>query len=696
MATPTDGVRSDSAATPAKRVTTTADEIWADPPDIILTNYVMLELVLSRVDERPLVEAARGLRFLVLDELHTYRGRQGADVALLARRVRDACQAQHLQVVGTSATMSTGGAWADQQSEVARVATQLFGQPVTAENVIGETLRRGTPELDLTDAAAAARLRDRVASGTEPATSFEDFVADPLSSWIESAFGVVAEAGSGRLTRVRPRTIGGPDGAAAELAVATELDPVACEKAVEAQLLAGGTVRQPDTGFPVFAFRLHQFISRGDTVYASLEEPAVRYITASPQEFVPGDRTKVLRPLAFCRECGQDYYPGTVADRSGEEFDPRPINERPAGTPPSYLAIGVEWPETEGPELFERLPEDWVEEKAGGTRIKSDRRKRLPKAITVLPDGKVNEGGTRAWLVPAPLRFCLSCGVAYGARQSSDASKLATLGSGGRSSATTILSLAAVRHLRADADVPADARKLLAFSDNRQDASLQAGHFNDFIEVGLLRSALWQAVSAAGEAGLTHDELTQRVFDALNLPKRFYSVNPELRGVAAVETDRALRDVLGYRLYLDLRRGWRITSPNLEQTGLLHIDYLALDDAAADADLWAVYHPVLATAPVEVRTDLARTLLDFLRRGLAIKVDYLHAERLDQIGQNSRQRLVSPWAIEEGERPEYAAIAYPAHRVRQTSVEPSTSLRVGVSANTSGAGFAKMMSLPSR
>ena len=60
--------------------------IIANPPDILLTNYVMLELVLTRPRDRGLIEAARGLWFLVLDELHTYRGRQGADVALLVRQ----------------------------------------------------------------------------------------------------------------------------------------------------------------------------------------------------------------------------------------------------------------------------------------------------------------------------------------------------------------------------------------------------------------------------------------------------------------------------------------------------------------------------------------------------------------------------------------------------------------------------------
>jgi hypothetical protein len=48
--------------------------------------------------------------------------------------------------------------------------------------------------------------------------------------------------------------------------------------------------------------------SRGDTVYASLENEATRYLTVQPQKFVPGDRAKLLAPLAFCRECGQEYY----------------------------------------------------------------------------------------------------------------------------------------------------------------------------------------------------------------------------------------------------------------------------------------------------------------------------------------------------------------------------------------------------
>ncbi|MGH9302323.1 MAG: DEAD/DEAH box helicase, partial [Acidimicrobiales bacterium] len=175
-------------------------EIVANPPDILLTNYVMLELILTRLDEQALVKAASNLRFLVFDELHTYRGRQGADVALLARRARLACGGPRLQMVGTSATMASGGSAEAQRAEVARVATLMFGAPVGPEQVINETLRRATTPVDHTDSASIAVLAERVANADwHPPTDPVAFVADPLSGWVESAFGVSEEPGTGRL-----------------------------------------------------------------------------------------------------------------------------------------------------------------------------------------------------------------------------------------------------------------------------------------------------------------------------------------------------------------------------------------------------------------------------------------------------------------------------------------------------------------
>lgn len=643
-------------------------EIIQQPPDILLTNYVMLELLLTRPRERPLIASARGLRFLVLDELHTYRGRQGADVAMLVRRAREAFAADRLQCVGTSATLAgSGGTWEQQRADVATVASKLFGAEVRPVNVIGETLERTTPDRAFDDPQFVEALRARAADPeTRPPTGFAEFVSDPLSSWIESTFGVVQDPLADRLKRAVPRSVRGDDGAAQDLAALTGVDAARCAEAIEAHLLASyGSERDPTTGFPVFAFRLHQFISRGDKVYASLEPESERYITLQGQQFVPGDRGRVLLPLVFCRECGQEYYSVRRqydAEEAKWSYLPRDIGDR-AGTDTSepgflYLNSTSPWPD-DGLEFFERLPGDWIESHRGAPRVRKDRRKYIPNAQHVGLDAVEDPGGGLRHFIRAPFRFCLACGVTYGIRQTSDFGKLASLATEGRSSATTVLSLAAILHLRADSSLEERARKLLSFTDNRQDASLQAGHFNDFVEIGLLRSALFRAAQAAGPDGLRHDELAQRVFDALNLPKELFARDPEVKFQALEETRRALRHVLQYRLYRDLKRGWRVTSPNLEQCGLLEIGYGSLDELCQAQEEWATLHPTLADATPETRAAIARTLLDLMRRELAIKVDSLGREFQERLQQNSQQRLRDPWAIDDGEQFEYATILYP-------------------------------------
>ena len=644
-------------------------EVIKNPPDILLTNYVMLELLLTRPYEQQLIAAAQGLRFLVLDELHTYRGRQGADVAMLVRRTRETLNARELQCIGTSATLASAGSFEQQRADVSHVAAVLFGAPVQPDHVIGETLERATPDHRIDEPAFVSALRNRIQDETlHPAADFRGFVDDPVSTWVETTFGITRDAESGRLIRVQPRSIRGDQGAARVLSDLTGVPDSRCAAAIEEQLLASyGAEPNPANGFPVFAFRLHQFISRGDTVYATIEPEADRYITLQGQQFVPGDRTRVLLPLVFCRECGQEYYcvrAEQASDSAGKQYAQRQLNDRTASdtSESGFLFVNTTdpWPDG-GVALQERLPEDWLEEFKGSLRVRRDRREWLPRRVLVQPDG-TEGGGIACEFVPAPFRFCLRCGVAYGFRQVSDFGKLAVLGTEGRSTATTVLSLAVIRSLLGDTQLEPQARKLLSFTDNRQDASLQAGHFNDFVEIGLLRSAVYGAVAQAGPAGVRHEELTQRVFEALDLPLDLYAADPSVRFQQLEDTKRALRAVLGYRLYRDLQRGWRITSPNLEQCGLLEIEYLSLDELCASEDVWAQRHPALATATPAIRGMVAKTLLDQMRRELTIKVDFLELGFQERMQLQSSQRLKVPWALDDSEQLEHASVLYPRSR----------------------------------
>jgi len=114
-------------------------EIQAAPPDILMTNYVMLELLLTRFEDRTLFARPDVLRFLVLDEVHTYTGKRGADVAALIRRLK-----QHTHTVGklrciaTSATVESAGDVSAAEA-VAGFAQKLFGEPFSPDEVITES-----------------------------------------------------------------------------------------------------------------------------------------------------------------------------------------------------------------------------------------------------------------------------------------------------------------------------------------------------------------------------------------------------------------------------------------------------------------------------------------------------------------------------------------------------------------------------
>ena len=639
------------------------DRILQHAPDILLTNYVMLEYLLTRPRERQkLIGAARGLRFLVLDELHTYRGRQGADVAMLVRRLRDACDSPGLQRIGTSATMATGRTSEDTERAVADAATRLFGTRVDPRRVIGENLRRVTPAAAPGMAELRASIAVALASGDR---DYGALASDPLASWIETTFGLQAEPGSGRLVRQEPVRV--PD-AARRLAAATAQPEDRCAGAIQAILQHGSRALDPETRRPLFAFRLHQFLSKGDTVYVSLDPEPDRYITSQKQVSVPDDQSRILLPLAFCRECGQEYL--VVARPRDADSDVRyaaRLDEDASGGNAVngylYVSSSQPWPASEQHAIQAgRLPDSWYDTASDGSAyVLPAMQDYLPQEVWVGPDGRKQEAGQglRAAYLPTPFRFCLRCRVSYEQVRGRDFAKLATFAAEGRSSAVSLVSTSIVRALRGQPDLDDEAKKLLTFVDNRQDASLQAGHLNDFVQVTQLRGALYHAAHGAGQAGLRHDDVAQAVLEALNLPLEEFAQNPGVKFSQRDYVLAAMRRVLAYRIYTDLERGWRVTMPNLEQTGLLRIRYRDLPEVAADAEAWRDCHIALRDDDPAHREEIAAALLDELRRNLAIDVEYLSDDGFDQVRRLSAQHLTEPWSLPERELPPMAGVAFP-------------------------------------
>lgn len=617
------------------------DTLIHDPPHVLLTNYMMLELVLVRPEERVFVERTLAdLAFLVLDELHTYSGRQGADVAMLVRRLRERSGNPNLLCIGTSATLAAGGTWEEDRRAVADVASRIFGVPVPPENVIGETLRRAT-----VGEADADALRAALESDPPVDLPLEAFIRHPVAVWIERTFGVEEE--NGHLRRRKPISL---EEGARQLAELTGADLARCRDYLEAMFRLGSRLHTPD-GNPVFAFKLHQFISQGGTVYATLEPPAQRFITLEGQYYAPAaEGERILFPLLFCRECGQEYYAvwwdeaeGRLYPRLSEEGD-----EADRGLREGYLL--VEDPEAPiwSEDRVDDLPDAWFRETRNGRTVKREYQDFVPRALRARPDGTLApEGeGTLAWFLPRPFLTCLACGAVY-TRREREFRKLARLSSEGRSTATTLLALSAVAELRRQ---PVDPRaaKLLSFTDNRQDASLQAGHFNDFVQVALLRSAIYRALPEDGSP-LDHTEIAPRVVDALGLPQEAYAREVAEFGRLARLNREALEAFIEYRVYEDLRRGWRVVQPNLEQCGLLQIDYADLEAFCHDPAAWKG-HPLLADASPQRRLFVARAFLDHLRRALILDAECLDPRRQERIRKQVAQALKEPWTFDEDER----------------------------------------------
>jgi hypothetical protein len=543
-------------------------------PDILLTNFMMLELLMTRQNklDQTVIENAQGLEFIVLDELHTYRGRQGADVAMLVRRLRDRlCRDRPPLCIGTSATMSSQEDEAERAGAVANVASRLFGTDIPPDAVIDETLERAT-DAKLKPQSLGTALANAIDADLPPELTDEALRSHPLAVWIELEIGLLDGQ---QLRRRAPITLAE---AAKRLAAQSDRGKKRCQAQLQAMLMmmSRPASERGGTGERAFlAFKLHRFISGAGHVYATLRGAGQRRVTLDGQRFDPQDPAARLYATFFCRNCGQEHHPVVLVQDGGvNRVLPRPIDEAPLEDTENGEKAGYLMPEPEGDPDYgftgaiEDYPEDWFEvAPRGGIRLRSNRRRSAPREITVDPGGAVGTTGIRAWFLPGKFGFCPACKV-QPPSQAREINKLASLSAEGRSSATTLLVSSVLRWMNgAASSVPADKRKLLGFTDNRQDAALQAGHFNDFLFVSLLRAATLAAVRREGAEGLAEEDFGRRVQQALGFTagnqgrRQEWMLDPEARG-PLIDAERTLARVIAHRVWADQRRGWRFTNPS--------------------------------------------------------------------------------------------------------------------------------------
>lgn len=676
------------------------DKVIANPPDILLTNYMMLELLMVRkTDERLRGSFLESVEFLVYDELHIYKGRQGADVSLLNRRIKAAAKNKNIICIGTSATMATGTV-DEQKNEVAKVASRFFDVTFLPDDIIVESLTYSTndnlPTRDQLVDAFYAPINDH---------SRKAILQNPIAIWLERTIAIRTEGAYKR--RNEPRSL---------ISIATTFSEVTGISASESERklieilvwaeslnIESAKGKKKDTVLP---FKLHQFISQTGYVYLTLESANQRHITLDPNPFVKLGEEDIEVPVfqtVFSRVSGVEFI--CVRKEFSEsklvfrDFDE---NQNPKNDEDLKVNDGIKVKKVKNRsaddyldgyillsnehdgdinEFIDLLPAAWKNK--AGDEIHPTKKFLFPKEIYIKRDGSFSDqpnGGEKAWFIPAPLIYDPTCGLIYLEPKLSEKSKLISLGNEGRSTSTTLITLQTLLALyRQCKDIKE--QKLLSFTDNRQDASLQAGHFNDFIQVVHLRSAIEKVLKNSTEP-LKISDLIFKVQETLDLPEKEYATNPAPNPNRPNEDNlEALRNYIAYRIIQDLKRGWRYILPNLEQTALLEVTYKNIDQDVADDTLWSNVD-LLKEWSIEKRKAFILQVLNYFRSMYAVDYDMLRYEnrlRIDgELGQQLNKEKL--WSLDKGEKleaPNYLSVEGADKAPRETfiqSIGPSSRL----------------------
>ena len=627
--------------------------IRSNPPDILLTNYKQLEFLLVREDDRALFTP--NLRYLVLDELHSYRGALATEVACLIRRLKAhaGVGSGKLIGIGTSATVASGEGG---PAALARFASDLYGEPFSENDIIGESF--APPEDREGDAwvPPLPSVSDEKLAAFDPSddTAVVDLVEHlcgrPCPAEGDVAERIRAALRGNAVVRfiekffVEPHTV---DEAAESLRKALpareDALPALVRREIEAYLIAGsiGDESHP----PRLRPKLHTFFHGVYDVSLCLN-PECRALVPQGGAECPNCGC-VARPAALCRTCGQDF----VKVRFEREDDNCPV-----GTGDFYSddrTAFLTWQVHELPEKIADGDNAEENEEAETTRPRRrvDAEEKLEEVWVCLGCGRVlasdqcescNRKTVRYLLHRGPIHKCPACGDTY--TRYDIVAPLRT----GTASTVSVLATHHLDHLEGDD------RKLLVFADNRQDVAHQAGYTEDKNRSFALRHLIAQEVQKTGSAGLYLQELPERLFDGY---RRLGIVPPR---PTRPEREKWLF-ALTYEAANEVTRFTRQRAA-LETLGLVGVDYEFLDEVTQDDAFGQLCTRCGLDAAVAVH--LVRAVLDVMRRNRAVDYDFFQ-EYLDPNRKRRYRELeAEPYSVRFPDRdrgPKAFALDRPDH-----------------------------------
>ncbi len=582
------------------------------PPNILLTNYAQLELILLRGRDAELFRYGPP-GYLIVDEIHMFAGILGAEVGCLLRRLRQHTNAGPTEIcmVGTSAT-----AGAEEQPRLLRFAERLFGSPFPADAAIAEAPAPLRPMGEVTPPPPSVAAAD-LAAAHEP-SGLAKLAHDVLG--IDVAAGETIGESLGRMVDTF-RTIGvverafenpAPLSAAANaLAALPEREGVALDaldREAMAILLLGSAAQQARVGEaepqPRFRPRVHQVVRSLSGLWRCLNPACGRLV--KPGQGRCGACSAAALPLASCRTCGEAYWtspaPQTLNDLEAlQTTAPTRSGSAVFLADPSRLTAVVD----EDQDGNEYAWGDVVVCPAcagaatGAAGLKHARSCPNPSSQGVMFRGSIDNV------------HCPSCGD-QGVR---DRPILLPL-QGSAAASVAVMTYALSDVLRAQEGEPGG--RLLVFADSRQDAAHQAGYADDqgarIAVRQLLRAALDSgplslpdAIKAVAEA-VTQDKSTLRRWLIGESDRQFAEISsPDYE--PSSDDEKGIRQQITWEVVLDVTERSRRRFA-LEREGVVTVGVDRLDELVTSvAKTWPA-HPF---GSQERLCEVVLALVDVLR-----------------------------------------------------------------------------------